>query len=87
MVPAHASLGRALVQSGDFEKAIPHLEKALPDDADGSVHYQLAQAMQRTGKPERAQVLLAEYQKRSQAAAPATAATPPDVPVITPPVP
>ena len=84
---AHASLGRALVQSGEFEKAIPHLEKALADDADGSVHYQLAQAMQRTGKPERAKILLAEYQKRSQAAAPAAATTPLDVPAITPPVP
>ena len=87
LVPAHASLGRALVQAGKFEQAIPHLEKALRDDADGSVHYQLAQAMQRTGKPERAKVLLAEYQKRSQEAAPAAATTPPDVPTITPPVP
>ena len=54
MVQAQASLGRALVQAGEFARAVPHLEKALPTDADGSVHYQLAQAMQRTGKPERA---------------------------------
>ena len=87
LLQAHASLGRALVQSGAFEQAIPHLEKALAEDADGSVHYQLAQAMQRTGQPDRAKVLLAEYQKRSQAAAPAAASTPPDVPAITPPVP
>ena len=84
---AQASLGRALVQSGEFEKAVPHLEKALAGDVDGSVHYQLAQAMQRTGNPERAKALLAEYQKRSQAAAPAAAAAPTDAPVITPPVP
>jgi predicted Zn-dependent protease len=87
MIPAHASLGRALVQAGEFEKAIPHLEKALADDADGSVHYQLAQAMQRTGKQERAKILLAEYQKRSQAASPPALTTPLDVPAITPPVP
>ncbi|WP_110174085.1 tetratricopeptide repeat protein [Luteitalea pratensis] len=87
MLQARASLGRALVQSGAFEEAIPHLEKALAGDVDGSVHYQLAQAMQRTGKPDRAKALLAEYQKRSQAAAPASATTSPDVPAITPPVP
>jgi predicted Zn-dependent protease len=86
MLQARASLGRALVQSGAFEQAIPHLEKALAEDVDGSVHYQLAQAMQRTGNTERAKTILAEYQKRSQAAAPASP-TSPDVPPITPPVP
>lgn len=87
LLPARATLGRALVQSGAFEQAIPHLEKALAQDPDGSVHYQLAQAMQRTGNPERAKTLLAEYQKRSQAAAPASAAAPTEAPAITPPVP
>jgi predicted Zn-dependent protease len=87
LVQAQASLGRALVEAGEFAKAIPHLEKALATDADGSVHYQLAQAMQRTGNSERAKLLLAEYQKRSQAAAPAAATSPQDVPAITPPVP
>lgn len=86
MIPAQASLGRALVQAGEFARAIPHLEKALDGDGDGSVHYQLAQALQRTGNAERARVLLSEYQKRSSAAAPAAAA-PADVPAITPPVP
>lgn len=86
LLPAHAALGRALVQKADYAQAIPHLEKALTVDPDGSVHYQLAQAMQRTGKPDRAKALLAEYQKRSQAAAPA-ATTPAEASVITPPVP
>ena len=85
-VPAHAALGRALMQSGDAVKAIPHLEKALPTDEDGSLHYQLAQAMQRTGQPERAKTLLAEYQRRQQAATQGPA-TPADTPAITPPVP
>jgi predicted Zn-dependent protease len=84
---AHAALGRALMQAGDAAKAIPHLEKVLPVDADGSMHYQLAQAMQRTGQPARAKLLLAEYQKRSQAAAPAVATPPSDAATITPPVP
>ncbi|MGV3517753.1 tetratricopeptide repeat protein [Luteitalea sp.] len=86
MVQAQASLGRALVQAGQFGEAIPYLEKALATDADGSVHYQLAQAMQRTGKPDRAKVLLAEYQKRSQATAPAAPAAA-EGSAITPPVP
>jgi predicted Zn-dependent protease len=86
LLPAQAALGRALVQKGDHAAAIPHLEKALAADPDGSVHYQLAQAMQRTGKPDRAKALLAEYQKRSQAAAPAQA-TPAEASAITPPVP
>ena len=87
LVQAQASLGRALVESGEFARAIPHLEKALATDGDGSVHYQLAQAMQRTGNTERAKLLLTEYQKRSQAAAPAAPTSPQDVPAITPPVP
>ena len=86
LLEAHAALGRALLQAGDAAQAIPHLEKALPTDADGSLHYQLAQAMQRTGNAERAKVLLAEYQKRAQAAAPAPS-TPAEASAITPPVP
>jgi predicted Zn-dependent protease len=87
LIQAHAALGRALVQAGDPARAVPHLEKALPGDPDGSVHYQLAQAMQRTGQPERAKVLLAEYQKRSAAAAPQASAPSRDTVAITPPVP
>ncbi len=86
MAPAQASLGRALVQAGEFARAIPHLEKALDGDRDGSVHYQLAQALQRTGSADRAKVVLAEYQKRSSAASPAAPA-PLDLSAITPPVP
>ena len=86
LLDAHAALGRALLQSGDAAKAAPHLEKALPIDHDGSLHYQLAQAMQRTGNAERAKALLAEYQKRAQATAPAPVA-PSEADTITPPVP
>ena len=86
LVPAHAALGRALMQAGDAARAVPHLEKALPTDGDGSLHYQLAQALQRTGNPERARVLLAEYQKRQQAAT-QPPATPAEAATITAPVP
>lgn len=86
MVPAHAALGRALLQAGEAARAIPHLEKALPTDGDGSLHYQLAQAFQRTGNADRARALLAEYQKR-QAAVAAPDATAAEAAAITPPVP
>ncbi len=86
MLEGHAALGRALMRAGQASEAVPHLEKALAIDADGSLHYQLAQAMQRTGDAARAKVLLAEYQKRSQAAAPAPA-SPAEASTITPPVP
>lgn len=85
LLPAHAALGRALMQTGDVARAVPHLEKALPTDEDGSLHYQLAQAMQRTGNPERARALLTEYQKRAEAAAPPPVT--PETSAITPPVP
>ncbi len=84
---AHGLLGRALLQTGDAAAAIPHLEAALAADQDGSIHYQLAQAVQRTGNADRAKVLLAEYQKRAEAAAPPEPVSPASAPTITPPVP
>ncbi len=84
---AQGLLGRALLQAGDAAGSIPHLEAALAADQDGSVHYQLAQAVQRTGNAERAKVLLAEYQKRAEAAAPPEPVSPASAPTITPPVP
>ncbi len=86
MLEAHAALGRALLQSGDAAGAATHLEKALPTDTDGSLYYQLAQAAQRTGNTDRARALLAEHQKRAQAAAPETTA-PGEAATITPPAP
>ena len=67
-----ASLGRALLQSGDAAAALPHLlaaAAAAADDphSDGAAHYQLAQAYQRLGRADQARVALAEYQKRQAA--------------------
>jgi len=43
------SLGRAYLETGEAAKAIAPLRAALAGDSDGSVHFQLARALQRTG--------------------------------------
>jgi predicted Zn-dependent protease len=63
MKPADASLGLALALMNRQAEAIPHLEKALDIDDDGSLHYQLARAYQAKGNAARAKELLSEYQK------------------------
>lgn len=63
MLPAQASLGRALLQLGRAAEAAPHLERALPYDSDGSIVYQLSQAYQQSGKAEQARAMLARYQE------------------------
>jgi predicted Zn-dependent protease len=83
MPPAHATYGRALVQLGRFAEAIPHLEKVLAEDEDGSLHYQLARAYQGTGQAEKAKPLLQKYQEMQRASQPAANSGPP--PAITPP--
>lgn len=70
LLPGHSALGRALLAQGDASGAVPHLEKALPTDHDGSLHYQLAQAYQRTGQADRAKAMLAKYQELQQATQP-----------------
>jgi predicted Zn-dependent protease len=62
-LPAHAILGEALLEAGDPERAIPHLETALAEDESGLRHYQLARALQATGKRERAAAVLREYRE------------------------
>jgi predicted Zn-dependent protease len=66
-LPAHAALARAYGQTAEPDKAIPHLEQALPTDTDGSLHYQLARAYQAAGRVEEARKLLARYQELQQA--------------------
>jgi len=60
---AQSALGRALMQIGEAERAIPHLKAALNADEDGSLHFQLARAYQRTGQRELAQTALKQYQE------------------------
>ena len=43
--------------------AIPHLEKALALDDDGSLHYTLARAYQQAGNAQRSSELMEQYQR------------------------
>jgi tetratricopeptide (TPR) repeat protein len=61
LAAAHASLGRAYLQTGDARAAVPHLEAAVATDEDGSLHYQLARAYEATGKPELVKKMLEKY--------------------------
>ena len=51
-----ASLGLALSRLGNHVEAVPHLEKALELDDDGSLYYQLGRAYQAMGQREKAVV-------------------------------
>ena len=69
LLAADASLGLALSRLGHHAEAIPHLEKALELDDDGSLYYQLARAYQATGARDKAAAAMAKYQevrKRNQ---------------------
>jgi tetratricopeptide (TPR) repeat protein len=59
---ARASLGLAYARAGKPDSAIPHLEKALETDTDGSLYYQLAGAYRATGRAELAKQALDKYQ-------------------------
>jgi len=75
---ARASLGLAYMQTGQPGRAIPHLKAALELDTDGSLHYQLARALQATGQGEAAAPLLKKYQELQKRAQPEEAQiTPP----------
>ncbi len=50
LLAADASLGLALSRLGNHAEAVPHLEKALELDDDGSLYYQLARAYQALGQ-------------------------------------
>ncbi len=62
-ITAHSSLGRAYMSLGKATEAVPHLERALETDEDGSIHYQLARAYQRSGRNEEARELMSKYQE------------------------
>ena len=71
MLPARATLGRAYLQAGKVDKAIPHIAAALSIDDDGSLHYQLMRAYQTAGKQQEAGRILQKYreiQKANEAA-------------------
>lgn len=59
---ARLDLGRSYLAVDEPEKAVEQLRAATSLDTDGSVHYQLAQAYQRTGMRDQAREALATYQ-------------------------
>lgn len=66
LIGARSALGRACLQLGEAARAIPHLKAALPSDEDGSLHFQLARAYQKTGQEELAKQTMARYQEITQ---------------------
>lgn len=63
MLPAHAGLGQALLQTGKIEQAIPELKSAIPVDQDGSTRFQLFRAYQLLHREAEARQALADYQR------------------------
>jgi len=63
VLPAHRDLARAYLRTGQIEKAIPHLEAALPIDDEGSLYYQLALAYGKRGQRELEKELLRKFQE------------------------
>jgi tetratricopeptide (TPR) repeat protein len=63
MTAADASLGLALSRMGKSAEAIPHLQRALEIDDDGSLHFQLANAWRASGNAEKAREAMAKYQE------------------------
>ena len=61
MLPAQAAFGMVLALLNRNDEAIPHLEKALGLDDDGSLHYSLARAYQAAGKSDQAQKAMQQY--------------------------
>lgn len=61
LLPAQAKLGEALLLTGAAAAAAAHLELAAPIDTDGSIHFQLATAYRRLGKPDMARRAMARH--------------------------
>ncbi len=66
LLQAHAALGMVYALLNQNAEAIPHLEKAIRLDDDGSVHYSLARACQAAGQTEEAKKAMQEYLKIKQ---------------------
>lgn len=62
LLSAYTALGRAYLDLDRPADALPHLEAALPQDSDGSIHFQAAQAYRRLNRLEDARQALAAYQ-------------------------
>jgi predicted Zn-dependent protease len=65
LLEAEAALGKAYLRLGYAEKAAVHLSRAAVSDTDGSIHYQLARALERAGKSEDASQAMKVFEKLS----------------------
>jgi tetratricopeptide (TPR) repeat protein len=63
LTAADASIGLALSRIGKNAEAVPHLERAMEIDDDGSLHFQLANAYRASGNAEKARTAMAKYQE------------------------
>lgn len=66
---ARSALARAYARDGQWDRAIPHLERARGSDDDGSVHVLLARAYTNVGRPADAERMLKRSQELAAAAA------------------
>lgn len=66
LLPAHAALGMVDALLNKNAEAVPHLEKAISLDDDGSLHYSLARAYQAAGNSEQAKKMMQKYQQIRQ---------------------
>ncbi len=66
MLPAHAALGMVYALLDRNSEAVPHLEKAVSLDDDGSMHYSLARAYQAAGNTDQAKKAMQESQQIRQ---------------------
>ena len=68
MEAALAELGRAYLMANQPNQAIPPLRRILAADEDGSYHYRIAVAYNRTGKAGEAARMLDRYRRLNLAA-------------------
>lgn len=62
-LPAFAVLGRIFLAAGKLDEAISAFERALPSDEDGSLHVQLARALQQASQPDKSRGVLERRQE------------------------
>ena len=59
LLAGHAILGRILMDRGETQAAVAEMEKALPADQDGALHYQVFLAYRKLKEPSKAEKALA----------------------------
>jgi tetratricopeptide (TPR) repeat protein len=60
---AHVVLAKIYIGRHELDKALPELERAAPDDRDGTIHYLLATTLRQLGKTREAAVAMQQYQQ------------------------